>query len=160
MFSFLLKELIFEFYLMLRSMYMYNQVTQVWNVSQGHCLIVVCVLKCYVKNKYYRRSDTLGYHSCRETDLNARTDIKIQQSHWGVKCRSRVIKCTWRVFYEKLLCICWERTDLLAYRFAVLLYDVLIVFLSAMVSGEGCGIWLYLFQIIAFSSTLTLTAII
>ena len=28
-------------------------------------------------------------HSCRETDVNARVDVKLQQSHWSEKCRSR-----------------------------------------------------------------------
>ena len=43
----------------------------------------------YDMNNYYARFDTHSYHSCRETDFNASVDIKLGQSHWSVKCRSR-----------------------------------------------------------------------
>ena len=46
------------------------------------------MLEGYVKDNYYARFDTHSYHSCRETDFNARVNIKLQ-SHWSVKCRSR-----------------------------------------------------------------------
>ena len=55
--------------------------------------------------------------------------------------------------------ICWERAYLLAFRlywFTLCRLNCLF-FLSRMVSGEGCGIGLYRFLIIAVSSTNTTT---
>ena len=40
-------------------------------------------------NNNYARFDTHSYISCRETDFNARVDVKLWQSHWTIKCRSR-----------------------------------------------------------------------
>ena len=48
------------------------------------------MLRGYVKDNYYARFDTGSYHSCRETDFNARVNVKLRQSHWRVKCRSRI----------------------------------------------------------------------
>ena len=36
-----------------------------------------CVLKGYALTNYYTRFDTHSYHSCRETDFNARADVKL-----------------------------------------------------------------------------------
>ena len=36
-----------------------------------------CMLKGYIQNKYYKRSDTLSYHSCRKADFNAKIHIKL-----------------------------------------------------------------------------------
>ena len=46
--------------------------------------------EAYVMNNYYARFDTHSYHSCRETDFNARVDVKLLPSQWSVKCQSRV----------------------------------------------------------------------
>ena len=42
-------------------------------------------------NNKYTRFDTHSYHSCRETDFNARVDVKLWQSHWRMTCRSRAL---------------------------------------------------------------------
>ena len=42
-----------------------------------------------ILNNRYARFDTHRYHSCRETLFNVRVDIKLWQSDWSVKCRSR-----------------------------------------------------------------------
>ena len=49
----------------------------------------MCVLEWCVKDNYYASFDTCSYHSCREIDLNARGGVKLRQSYWSVKCRSR-----------------------------------------------------------------------
>ena len=41
------------------------------------------------KDKHYVWFDGFSYHGCRETVFNARVDVKLGQSHWSVKCRSR-----------------------------------------------------------------------
>ena len=49
------------------------------------------MLEWYVMNNNYKRFDAHSYHSCRETDFNARVDIKLRQNHWSIKCRSRAL---------------------------------------------------------------------
>ena len=55
-----------------------------------------CVLEEYVEDNYYARFNTRSYHLLRETHYNARLDVnnarmevKSQQSHWGLKSKSR-----------------------------------------------------------------------
>ena len=56
---------------------------------------------------------------------------------------------------DSLVDICLERADLLAFRLCCFtLYCLDVLFLSRMVSGEGSGIRLYRFLIIAVSSSL------
>ena len=49
------------------------------------------MLKGQVKDNYYTMFDTHSSQRCRETDFNARVEAKVRQSHWSVKCRSRVL---------------------------------------------------------------------
>ena len=47
------------------------------------------MLKGHAKNNCYAWFDTGSYHSSRKTHFNARVGVKLRQSQWSVKCRSR-----------------------------------------------------------------------
>ena len=49
------------------------------------------MLEGYARNNNYARFDTHSYHSCRETEFNARVDVKLRQSHRSMTCRSRAL---------------------------------------------------------------------
>ena len=71
---------------LLVSTYNYDIASGAWNVGQGHRGIVCVGRVCY--EQLLCKAWHAQQYSCKETDFNARVDVKLRQSQWSVKCRS------------------------------------------------------------------------